>query len=211
MIKAVIFDFDGVVANTAGNFTKTLEEIYGKYKKKYNGKKEFHADIKGFYKEFINTPPLEKNNISLEKFSDEAINNPNENLSEKDLIPGIKETLIKLKKEGIKTALATNSPRSRANKALKELRIEELFDFTITPCEVSFPKPNPEMIIETTKWLNIKPEEAIFIDDSEEAIQAGIEAGTKTALFTKKDKETIENKKINLIIDDIKKLDIKKF
>ncbi|MCT4552818.1 MAG: HAD family phosphatase [Alphaproteobacteria bacterium] len=211
MIKAIIWDFDGVIVDSVQNLYNILNDIYDGHKKdKENIKGSRHNGIEGLYNNFIETEPKTPE-ITIQEFKIMIETHPAFNLPKSALINSNIDFIKKSKEDGIKQAIASNSPKDRLKSLLKYLEIENLFDFTITPCDVSFPKPNPEMIIETTKWLGIEPNEALFIDDSETALQAGIEAGTKTALFTNKDKETVENKKINLIIDDINELDLKKF
>lgn len=210
MIKAIIWDFDGVIVNSIPVIEKFMTDIFSKHGKDTSKIKFLcHYNMNQFYKEF--TKDGNEHNISIEDFKNMVITHPYNKVS-KDIVN--KETMKFIRKAhamGIKNSIASNTRAERIKQAIKDLEVKELFQSTITSCEVSEGKPHPEMILTTLKMLNIKPEEAIFIDDSEIAIQAGIEAGTKTLLLTHKKANEINKEikdKINLITNNINDLDL---
>ena len=73
---------------------------------------------------------------------------------------------LKYLKPAYKTAIATNRTVSMAL-VLKEFALDGYFDMVVTAADVKKPKPHPETIEKILNRFAIKPEEAIFIGDSE--------------------------------------------
>ncbi|KQL19922.1 HAD family hydrolase [Cytobacillus solani] len=174
MLKAVIFDFDGTIADTLpvcfyafqavfkefDNIEYTIDEIKGMFGPSETGiitgnlQNENHNEaIEHFYKKYD------------EKHSDHNYYNDEMN-----------ELLQYLKMEGYKIGIVTGKARRSLNISLKYLNMENLFDVVITGDDVSMPKPHPEGINKALEQLGILTSEAIFVGDSDADIQAGIQA-----------------------------------
>ncbi|MCT4552846.1 MAG: HAD family hydrolase [Alphaproteobacteria bacterium] len=208
-MKLIIWDLDGVIIDSVEVVKKFMTDIFNQYGKDPSGLKDLkHGNINDFYNEFLKTPSENQKEISIEKFTELVRTHPMNKICDemvkKETLDFIKETY----KEGYIHAIATNTRHERVHKGVKNLEIEHLFKYIISSCDVEEPKPAPDMILKILEELDIKPEEAIFVDDSDEAIKAGIEAGTKTLLLTNKieDIDGSIKEKITLITNDIKDL-----
>ncbi len=94
------------------------------------------------------------------------------------------------RKNHFKTGLATMSHCPQANRVLKILEIEPLFDFIATKDDVEAGKPDPEIYSLVAAELKVKPQECLVIEDSVSGIKAALAAGmgciSVTTDFTRK-------------------------
>ena len=93
----------------------------------------------------------------------------------------VKERLLRLKKNGLKIALATSARRKpRAEELLKRasLKIGD-FDAAVTGEEVVKKKPSPDIFLKAAERLHLKPEECIVIEDSVNGMMAAKNAGMR--------------------------------
>jgi len=179
MIKAVLFDLDGTIINTNNLIIQSF---------KYTFKKHLNLDVEtntivSFFGE-----PLGK---SMEKYdkenADKMVSIYREyNLKvHDDLIEsfeGIEETLIELKKSGLKLAIVTSKRRVSAERGLNVFNLKDYFDLIITPEDTEIHKPNGEPALKACELLDISPDNALMVGDSHNDILCGKNAGTKTCL-----------------------------
>jgi len=85
--------------------------------------------------------------------------------------------LSKLKAEGYKLAVCSNSIRRTVEIMLEKANIIHYFDFYLSNQDVKEPKPDPEMYITAIKRLNLKPEECLILEDNEKGIKAALASG----------------------------------
>ncbi len=85
--------------------------------------------------------------------------------------------LSKLKSEGYKLAVCSNSIRRTVEIMLEKANIIHYFDFYLSNQDVKEPKPDPEMYITAIKKLGLKPEECLILEDNEKGIKAAIASG----------------------------------
>lgn len=85
---------------------------------------------------------------------------------------GLVELLEYLKANNYKTIVATSSGRARVDEILKNAELTKYFDDTICGDEVTHGKPHPEIFLTACQKLDVKPEEALVLEDSEAGILA---------------------------------------
>jgi beta-phosphoglucomutase family hydrolase len=86
--------------------------------------------------------------------------------------PGLLRVLDQLRAAGIPLALATSASRARAYEILGKLGITDRFVAIVTDHDVSEPKPAPEAFLEAASRLGVSPQEAAVIEDSVAGVQA---------------------------------------
>lgn len=181
MIKAIIFDMDGLMIDSE----RVTFEGYQEMLKKMNltMDEEFYITllgkpVKGIYQRFYDVYgqdfPIESvikdvHQYMAERFKNEGV----------PLKKGLVSLLTYLKDHDFKTIVATSSNRDRVDDILRSADIEKYFDDSICGDEVTKGKPNPEVFIKSCQKLGVKPEEAIVIEDSEAGIQASSAANIK--------------------------------
>nr|WP_318001053.1 HAD family phosphatase [uncultured Faecalibacillus sp.] len=181
MIKAIIFDMDGLMIDSE----RVTFECYQERLKDMNltMDEEFYKTllgkpIKGIYQRFYdvygNDFPIETviqdvHQLMAERFEKEGV----------PVKKGLVELLHYLKDNNYKTIVATSSNRDRVDKILAQAKITEFFDDSICGDEVTKGKPNPEVFLKSCQKLGVNVDEAIVLEDSEAGIQASYDANIK--------------------------------
>lgn len=100
-------------------------------------------------------------------------------VNEVPLKAGVLEFLQYLKKQGIRTGIATSNSKELLMAVLKSLDITEYFDEIHTSCEVEKGKPAPDIYLLVAEKLGVKPENCLVFEDIMQGILAGKSAGMK--------------------------------
>jgi beta-phosphoglucomutase len=94
-----------------------------------------------------------------------------------EIFPGVKPMLKQLKKEGYKVALASSSKNAKT--ILEVLGIENEFDAVVDGTMIVHTKPDPEIFLLAAKMLNVQPAECIVFEDAASGVEAALRAGMK--------------------------------
>ena len=181
MIKAIIFDMDGLMIDservTFECYQERLKDMNLTMDEKFY-KTLLGKPIKGIYQRFYdvygNDFPIENviqdvHQLMAERFETEGV----------PVKKGLVELLHYLKDNNYKTIVATSSNRDRVDKILSQAKITEFFDDSICGDEVTKGKPNPEVFLKSCQKLGVNVDEAIVLEDSEAGIQASYDANIK--------------------------------
>ena len=200
----VLFDFDGVIADTETQYT----EFWNRIGREYLGQEEFGHTIKGQTLVQIFGKYFE----GMDREQEEIVPQLNEfeaNMSY-DYIPGAQAFMKELKAAGIPMAIVTSSndiKMSNAYKAHPELL--DLVDKVLTSEHFSKSKPDPECFLKGMEFLGGTPEETVVFEDSFHGIAAGRAAGAKViALATTNKREAIAPL-CDMVIDDFTYLSLR--
>ncbi|WP_040983410.1 HAD family hydrolase [Oceanobacillus jeddahense] len=178
MMKAIIFDFDGTLADTLPVCFYAFQAVF----KEFDNKEITSDEIKTMFGP-SETGIIKENLIDTNH--DKAIELYYEKYREKhrDLVvenAEINDLLRFLKKKGYKLGIVTGKASRSLLISLDYLDMNDLFDVIITGDDVTIPKPHPEGLNEALALLNIKNTEAVFLGDSDADIQAGNQADVYT-------------------------------
>lgn len=102
-------------------------------------------------------------------------------------------------------ALTSSSTSDEVTGVVDLLRIKDFFKIIITANDVKHGKPHPEPYLLTAKQLNVKPEECLVLEDSENGVLSAIAAGMVCVAITNTE---VEKKlaKANYIIESLESL-----
>lgn len=194
-VKAVIFDLDGVITDTAEHHFlawKNLAESLG-----IPFDKEFNEELKGVSRMESLERILAKGN-QQEKFSEEEkvalATKKNEEYKEliktitpQNILPGIKLLLDELRNKKIKIGLASAS--KNALSVLSSLGLREYFDEIVDVSTLKNGKPHPEIFLKAAELLDVPVESCIGVEDAEAGIESikaadmfAVGVGTKEAM-----------------------------
>ena len=193
----VLFDFDGVIADTETQYT----EFWNRIGREYLGQEEFGHTIKGQTLVQIFGKYFE----GMDREQEEIVPQLNEfeaNMSY-DYIPGAQSFMKELKAVGIPMAIVTSSndiKMSNAYKAHPELL--ELVDKVLTSEHFSKSKPDPECFLKGMEFLGGTPEETVVFEDSFHGIAAGRAAGAKVIGLATTNKREAIAPLCDMVIDD---------
>lgn len=96
-------------------------------------------------------------------------------LTEDSLLPGIRDVLTDIRKANVKTGLASVS--LNAPGILHALGIYQAFDYCADASRIRRSKPDPEIFLAACAGLNVRPEEAMGIEDAPAGVAAINAAG----------------------------------
>lgn len=177
-INTILFDLDGTLINTNDliieSFLHTLNYYYpNQYKRE---------DVLSF----IGPPLIDTfQSIDEERVDEMVARYRKFNHEQHDALvkeyDTVYETVKALHENGFKLGIVTTKIRSTVNMGLKLTRLDAFFDVVVTLDDVENAKPHPEPIFKALKQLDASPEEAIMVGDNHHDIEAGKNAGTKTA------------------------------
>lgn len=174
-ITTVLFDFDGVVADTESLYG----QFWGKIGKKYHpGMPDFAAKIKGTTMQYIFRTYFADYTEEEQHEIERACSRFEQQMDFPE-IPGAIRFIRVLKQKGLKVGLVTSSPHSKMEMALKKMGLSAIFDTVVTADRISMGKPDPQCYLLAAKDLASDPRECIVFEDSLPGIQAGKSAGMK--------------------------------
>ncbi len=85
--------------------------------------------------------------------------------------------LARLKTEGYRLVVCSNSVRPTINLMMERSNLKKYLDFQISAQDVNIPKPDPEIYSVSISRLGLKPQECLILEDNENGIKAAIESG----------------------------------
>ncbi|EAD1953066.1 beta-phosphoglucomutase [Listeria monocytogenes] len=177
-LKGVVFDLDGVITDTAHYhylaWKKTAESIGIEFDEAFNENLKGVSRIDSlllilkkdgrendFTEEQIEALAADKNDFYVSLLKE---------ITPADVLPGIKELIVDLKKQNLKCAIASVSKNART--VLSALEMEKEFDYIVDAAKITKSKPDPEIFVEACRGLGLETSEVVGIEDA----QAGIEA-----------------------------------
>lgn len=189
LIRAVLFDFDGVICQTE---TARLDRIAARLVSLgLTFDRSQLARIAG--------GPV----LNREKFWDQPFGAQQQYSRVRDqvlehlppipydfralLTPELPETLQALRQAGLKTAVVSNSSCSTIENALLECGIRSQIDLIVSGLDLERRKPDPFIYLTAMKELHLAPHECLIVEDSAIGIQAGQAAGAFVAALRDRD------------------------
>ncbi len=180
MLKALIFDFDGLVLDTETPEVEVWQSIYREYGFELPvdesmktvggyGLSTFDAAIRLAELTKLDPVPLR---ARYRKDADVVIH-------AKSVLPGVIDMIIDGKQRGLKVAVASSSPHSWVDAHLTRLGLIQHFDKIICADDVApgRTKPNPDLFLLALDQLQVKNDAAVIFEDSPNGVQAARSAG----------------------------------
>lgn len=176
MVRAVIFDMDGVIVDSEWLHQATEIEALGEA-----GLEITHDNLREFTGMPL-VPFLEQLKAAHgADFDPEAVAMRKrtrylERLDEVDPIDGALGTVRRIGAD-YPTALATSSHRRVADAVLALFDLEPAFDTTLSATEVEHGKPDPEIFETAADHLGVAPAETVVVEDSRNGVEAALSGG----------------------------------
>ena len=206
---AIIFDLDGVLADSEPWWNRIDAKLLSEYGVNYHG--EHHQDVVGvsyrvaieFYrKAFGIEAPAEqmmkrRGEIAAEFFADRV-----------GLFPRTKEILEALRQMKLRLAVATSSVSSSARPFLDRHQLTQFFEVIVTGDEVERGKPAPDIYLRAAQKLNIRADECVVVEDALAGIAAAKAAKMRVAAIP--DRRFVDpsnyEKRADWILESLKEL-----
>lgn len=201
-IKTLLFDLDGTLIDTnpliIASFIYTIE--------KHTGKTYSEEAVLPFI-----GPPLIDSMTKIDPEQAEAMMSTyiEHNLANHEThvkpYPTVVETIKTLHEKGYQLAIVTTKITDTAKLGLKITGLEPYFDVVIGLNEVEHAKPHPEPIFKALEALNKTPVDALMVGDNYHDIEAGQNAGTRTAgvAWSIKGRESLESLRPDYMLEKL--------
>jgi beta-phosphoglucomutase family hydrolase len=180
MIKAALFDMDGLMINTEPLQSQAYEAVLRDYGKTPIFNSEGVIQAVGV---------REKDNWELIKKS-HGLDEETEGLIQKrasvymDILkknitaqPGLIDLLKLLKQHGIRMAVASSSTLEQINVVLNGLNIASYFDAVVSAHTIAHGKPAPDIFLLAAKRVGVDPRDCVVFEDAQSGVEAGKAAG----------------------------------
>jgi HAD superfamily hydrolase (TIGR01549 family) len=174
MIKAVIYDMDGVIIDSEPLWRQALITCFNEVGFDFSQDKCRETQgmrlievVEYWYAEqpWEGKSIIEVEQDILQKITELIIKKGEE-------MEGVANSLNYFKSRGYKIALASSSALSLINVVLNKLNLINEFEVVNSAENLEFGKPHPEIFINTAKELNVNPIECLVIEDSFHGILA---------------------------------------
>ncbi|MFC3884898.1 beta-phosphoglucomutase [Bacillus songklensis] len=184
MLKAVIFDMDGVIADTVQLYYFANKHIADQIGAPFD--RDLNQRLQGINRmktveclvELSGQTFSDEKKRSLAEEKNEHYKKLIQNMSPKDMLPGILPLLMELKENKVKTAVASSS--SNAFTVLEKLELIHWFDYVVDVKTIQNGKPHPEIFMKAADELGIRYKNCAAIEDGE----AGLSGIQKAGMFS---------------------------
>jgi HAD superfamily hydrolase (TIGR01509 family) len=181
-IKALIFDFDGLILDTETPDVHAWESIYAEYGIEFpleswgqiiggTGASSFDAAV--------HLQDLLSHRLDLDGLKSRQNQLSHSLLEQQPVLPGVMDYLREAKKLMLKLAIASSSPHSWVDGHAQRLGVLDFFDEVICAddVEIGRTKPYPDLFLLALERLGVRENEAIVFEDSPNGVRAARSAG----------------------------------
>jgi sugar-phosphatase len=191
MIKAIIFDMDGLLVDSEP-YWKTAEKIcFGKLGLQLND--ELLRQVMGFrlsevVEHWYHYQPWGKKRFK--EIETDVLNTVTQLIAENAIaLPGVVQTLNLCENSGFKIALASSSSMSLINVVVDKLGIRNYFDLLVSAEYEPYGKPHPSVFLTTAQKLNVLPTACLVFEDSVNGMIAAKAARMKCIVVPEEEKQ----------------------
>jgi len=184
MIRAILFDFDGVIVQTEPLHKRTFIELL----------EPFGVEISDerWYQEFAGTGSRKIFRALLDEHGantdiTELVNKRRDMFidyvkqGKTEPTEGLLSFLEHIRAKNLRSAIVSGGHRSYIELLIKMLKIEKFFEYIVAAEDIPERKPDPTPFLLAAKEVGIKPKECLVIEDSYSGCKAGKAAGMKVA------------------------------
>lgn len=178
-IRALIFDFDGLILDTESPLFASWMEIFEQHDLSVTS--EQWAAMLGASAD----PPeaydlLEEHlgqALDRDALHDQRLAREMELLARERILPGVRELITQAQSEMLRLAVASSSERAWVEGLLAQHNLMGCFDLVVCAEDVANTKPAPDLFLTALRRLGVTPSEAIVFEDSQHGVQAAKTAG----------------------------------
>lgn len=180
MIKAIIFDMDGVLIEAKEWHYESLNKALELF-----GFKISRYDHLVTYDGLPTKKKLEM--LSMERNLPRGLHgliNEMKQIYTMEMVYALckplfchQRALSSLKNEGYKLGVCSNSIRQTVDLMMQKSDLQQYLDHTLSNQDVKASKPDPEIYTKMMQHLKLKPEECLILEDNENGIKAAIASG----------------------------------
>lgn len=211
-MKALIFDFDGLIVDTEGPDYISWQEVYRQHgeelplemwSKVIGGDSSLGFEPHDYLEELIGKP-VNRETIWVNRRKSYL-----EQLEAQPVLPGVRTYLKEAQSLGLKLAVASSSPRSWVEGHLIRIGLNDFFDVICTSDDVEKVKPDPALFTLAAQKLAVNPHEAIVFEDSRNGMIAAKQAGMYVVVVPNPLTKNMDFDQADLILESLAELPLK--
>jgi HAD superfamily hydrolase (TIGR01509 family) len=179
MIRALIFDFDGLILDTETPVFRSWQEFYTMYGGRL-GVTEWAQVVGTVSKEVDHFARLEDQigyPLDHKTLGPQRRQRESELIQNQPVLPGVLDYLVEARQMGLKIGMASSATCQWVTGHLERLDLLQYFDTVRAMDDVERVKPDPELFLTVLADLGAEPQEAVVFEDSPNGIRAAKAAG----------------------------------
>jgi 2-phosphoglycolate phosphatase len=174
-MKAVFFDFDGTLADSFQAITASVNHVRGLHGFAVMTETQVRELVGLGLKQLMDDVlPGVSLQTALTEYED---HHPTVIHTNTQLFPGVRETLTTLKTRGYRLGVCSNKRVQFTRELVASLVLADHFEFVLGPEDVGKPKPDPAMLLEAARRVELPPAECLYIGDMAVDIHTARAAG----------------------------------
>jgi len=189
MIKALIFDFDGLILDTETPEFLVWQSIYMEHGHELPAH-EWIKTIGGYglssFDAAEHLTHLTQGQLDVVSLRARHQVETTAVIADSPILPGVENIIYEAKKLGLKLAIASSSPHAWVDTHAKRLGIYDYFDKIVCADDVppGRTKPNPDLFLKALDQLKVRKSDAIVFEDSPNGVRAAQSAGIIVVVVT---------------------------
>ena len=213
MLKAVIFDMDGVIVNSEPHHRQAYfnmfeeagivisDELYDTF----TGKSTINI-----CRQLVNQFHLNQTAEELVQIKRRHYNFLFDNDKSFDLIQGVRTLIEDYHSHGLTLVLASSSSMPSINRIFDRFGLQSYFKDKISGADLKASKPHPEIFIKAAESTGLAKDECMVIEDATNGIEAAKSAGIFCVAFNSEHSENQDYSKADMIIDNFDSISFEK-
>lgn len=184
-MKALLFDLDGTLIDTAADFIRIIQDMCRDKQCEIVAADLIRTQVSEGARAMVKLvyPELEVDDPVFLAHRQRFLDLYGEDIAvETDLFEGMNPLLEQLESLDIPWGIVTNKPRWLSESLLKALNLTDRCAVLVCPEDVSKTKPDPEPMYLAAKQIDVRPEDCIYVGDHPRDIDAGRNAHMYTIL-----------------------------
>jgi beta-phosphoglucomutase len=210
MTKAVLWDLDGVLVDTAPFHFQAWQELFRSVGKGFadgDFRRTFGLRNDAILRDILGElAPAEEARLARRK---EELYRAKAD-GRVRAMPGAVELLRRLKREGRKTAIVSSAPRENVRVLLRSLGLEEMFEAVVAEEDAPRGKPDPQGFLLAAEKLGVAPAECVVIEDAPGGLEAAKSGGMRCiGVTTSRPREALA--RADLVVDSLEEAAVYSF
>lgn len=206
MLKAALFDWDGVVVDSSAAHRASWERLAAErglalpenhFALGFGRKNQ--TIIPEIYRWATDPQAVEELSLRKEKLYREIISE-----SGLEALPGAIALFRALRAAGIPMAVATSTPLKNVETVIRLIGADGFFQAIISADDVTLGKPHPEVFLKAAAALGVEPADSVVFEDAAYGVEAALAGGMKVvALTTTHAAETFACYPVDALVDNL--------
>jgi HAD superfamily hydrolase (TIGR01509 family) len=178
-IKALVFDFDGLILETETPAYRSWSEIYREHGHELPRDRwlDYIGREAGWFDALTHLETLVGASFDRERVRKQREELKAELTAKLDVMAGIRDYVSEGRRLGLRLAIASSSPRDYVRGHLDRVGLGQGWDAIVCREDAPRAKPAPDLYLRAVELLGVAPDEALALEDSPNGIAAAKDAG----------------------------------